>query len=101
MHPPVPHPGSAPAVVPPGTSHVLADLRDDRADLAPEEDQGDDRDDRDQGEDECVLGETLTVVAADDPRPQVPDPWHDSLRDVPLAGARAGSSGRALAAFGR
>ena len=43
----------------------VADRAQDRADLAAEEDEGDDRDDRDEGEDQRVLGETLTFVVSD------------------------------------
>src|SRR6478609_3859959 len=43
-----------------------ADLRQDRADLRPEEDQGDDRDDRDEREDQRVLRETLALLVPTD-----------------------------------
>src|SRR5579862_4579823 len=39
----------------------VADVAQDRADLAAQEEQGNDRDDRDQGQDEGVLGEALAV----------------------------------------
>jgi hypothetical protein len=39
-----------------------ADLRQDRADLRPEEDQGDDRNDGDEREDQRVLRETLAFL---------------------------------------
>src|SRR5674536_17398 len=45
-----------------------ADGAEDRADLAAEEDQGDDRHDRDEGEDQCVLGEPLALLVANEER---------------------------------
>src|SRR6476646_12242199 len=40
----------------------VADVAQDGADLAAQEDEGDDRDDRDEGEDQRVLRETLAVL---------------------------------------
>src|ERR1035437_7319847 len=47
----------------------LADGAQDLADLAAQEDEGDDRENRDQGEDQCVLRESLTFLVAMQPRP--------------------------------
>src|SRR6266511_3944841 len=41
----------------------VADVAEDLAYLAPNEDEGDDCDDDDESEDECVFGETLALLA--------------------------------------
>ena len=46
----------------------LPDGAQDLADLATEEDEGDDCEDRDESEDECVFGEALTLLVADEER---------------------------------
>jgi len=69
----------APAAVPPGKSHGLGDLREDRADLTTKKGQCDDRHDRDQREDERVFGQTLAVFTAGDTRPQLPETYHRLL----------------------
>src|SRR5918997_1434772 len=67
-----------------------ADLAQDRADLAAEEDQGDDRDDRDQGEDQCVLGQALALLVAADRGEERVDERHfgesPEMIAVPAAG---------------
>src|ERR1035437_6161441 len=46
----------------------LADGTKDGTDLAAKEDQGDDRDNRNESEDECVFGEALTFLVANEKR---------------------------------
>ena len=49
-------------------SDRLPDGAQELADIAAKEDQGDDRDDGDEGEDECVFGEALTLLVANEER---------------------------------
>src|SRR6476661_737921 len=61
------------------SSHRVADVRDDLADLTAQEDQGNDRDDRDEGEDQRVLGEALSLGFMQEPREsraKANDPFH-------------------------
>ncbi len=48
----------------------MADVADDRRDLAAKEDQGDDRNDRDEGEDQGVFGQSLAIFAGTARKPE-------------------------------
>src|SRR4051812_2806204 len=56
-----------------------ADVRQDRRDLAAEEDEGDDRDDGDEREDQRVLGETLALLVLTERGEQRGDERHEGL----------------------
>src|SRR5665811_1136802 len=60
--------GSTPTALQRMVLDRASDGAQDLADLAAEEDQGDDRHDRDEGEDQCVLGEPLTLLVANEER---------------------------------
>jgi len=55
-------------------SDAVSDVAQDFRNLATEEDQGDDCYDRDEGEDQCILGQTLTTRGRQCSRQEGQDP---------------------------